>query len=317
MAGVRSRVLCAASEPGSGMSDDVDHFVTLAGVTADRSTRLRLPDPPDVPRSELREQVLDGSYDRPFLVEDGERRALVFNIDGSVQSEMRLDDPAALVSEYTRKMMAFLLFCPRPRHVVMIGLGGGSLVKFCRRHLPGTRLTIVEIDATVIALRRHFKVPPDDELLRVVHADGARHIAHMADSAEQADVLLVDAYDRRGLARSVMSREFLANAKRLLGDSGVFVMNLAAYESDSARMLQLIRLEFGAPVMSVTVGWGSNAIAFAGAALSDVDRLRAVSTRARQIHDELGLNFQRLPALVKEYLQKVQAGPIAGGDSQG
>jgi hypothetical protein len=104
-----------------------------------------------------------------------------------------------------------------------------------------------------------------------------------------------------------MSREFLANAKRLLGDSGVFVMNLAAYESDSARMSQLIRAEFGAPVMSVTVGWGSNAIAFAGPALNDVDRLRAVSTRARQIHDELGLDFQRLPALVNEYLQKVQA----------
>jgi hypothetical protein len=81
-------------------------------------------------------------------------------------------------------------------------------------------------------------------------------------------------------------------------------------------MSALIRAEFGAPVMSVTVGWGSNAIAFAGPALNDVDRLRAVSTRARQIHDELGLNFQRLPALVNEYLQKVQAGPIAGGDSQ-
>jgi spermidine synthase len=299
------------------MSNDVDHFVTLAGITADRSARLRLPDPPDVPHSELREQLLDGSYDRPFLVEDGERRALVFNIEGSVQSEMRLDDPAALVNEYTRKMMAFLLFCPRPRHVVMIGLGGGSLVKFCRRHLPGTRLTAVEIDATVIALRRQFKVPPDDELLRVVHADGAQHVADIADSAEHADVLLVDAYDRRGLARSVMSREFLANAKRLLADSGVFVMNLAAYESDSARMLQLIRAELGAPVMSVKVGWGSNAIAFAGPALSDVDRLRAVATRARQIHDELGLDFHRLPALVNEYLQKIDAGPIAGGDSQG
>jgi hypothetical protein len=150
MARVRSDALCTVRKSESRMSDDVDHFVTLAGITADGSTRLRLPDPPDVPHSELREQLLDGSYDRPFLVEDGERRALVFNIEGSVQSEMRLDDPAALVNEYTRKMMAFLLFCPNPRHVVMIGLGGGSLVKFCRRHLPGTLLTIVEIDATVI-----------------------------------------------------------------------------------------------------------------------------------------------------------------------
>lgn len=297
-------------DAGPRAGRDVDHFVTLAGVGGDRGTRARLPDPPDVPRSELRDQLLAGSYDRPFLIEDEERRALVFSIDGAVQSEMRLDDPDALVNEYTRKMMAFLLFCPRPRHVVMVGLGGGSLVKFCRRHLPGTRLTVVEIDAEVIALRRQFRVPPDDELFHVVHADGASHVAAMAASAEHADVLLVDAYDRRGLARSVASGEFLANASSVLAGDGLFVMNLAAQESHCARMLQMIRAAFGGPVMSVQVGCGSNAIAFAGAALGDVDRLRAVAARARQLQDELGLGFHRLPALVLEYLQLSAGGAV-------
>jgi spermidine synthase len=297
------------------MSRDVEHFVTLAGLTTDRSTLLRLPEPADAPRAELWGRLLAGSYDKPFLVDDDQRRALYFTIDGSLQSEMRLDDPAALVNDYTRKMMAFLLFCPRPRHIVMIGLGGGSLVKFCRRHLPDTRLTVVEIDATVIALRRHFQVPADDESLRVVHADGARYVADLADSAERTDVLLVDAYDRHGLARSVADRGFLDNARRALADSGVFVMNLAAYESDCARMLQMIRAVFGGPVMSVTVGWGGNTIAFAGAALGDVDRLAAVAVRARQIHDELDLTFRRLPKLARACLARLRAGPAAGAGS--
>jgi hypothetical protein len=87
-------------------------------------------------------------------------------------------------------------------------------------------------------------------------------------------------------------------------------MNLAAQESHCARMLQMIRAAFGGPVMSVQVGCGSNAIAFAGAALGDVDRLRAVAARARQLQDELGLGFHRLPALVLEYLQLSAGGAV-------
>ena len=71
----------------------------------------------------------------------------------ATQSVMSLDDPDALVTAYARKMMAFLLFNSNPKHILMIGLGGGSLAKFCYRHLPNARLTVVEINADVIALR--------------------------------------------------------------------------------------------------------------------------------------------------------------------
>ncbi|MCM2312180.1 MAG: fused MFS/spermidine synthase [Steroidobacteraceae bacterium] len=246
--------------------------------------------------------------DGPILVERDGRRALVFTIDGSVQSEMRLDDPVALVNEYTRKMMAFLLFCPRPRDIVMLGLGGGSLVKYCRKHLPDTRLTVVEIDAAVIALRGQFAIPPDDEWLRVVHADAAMHIADMVQAGERTEVLLVDAYDRRGMAHSVTGRQFLEQSRCLLGDTGLFVMNLAAFESDAGRMRAAIRAAFGGPVLSVRVGWGGNTIVFAGPALADAQRLEAVSSRAQQVRAELDLEFQQLPQLVREYLS---AGPAA------
>jgi len=40
----------------------------------------------------------------------------------AIQSAMRIDDPFALALDYTRCMMAFLLFHPQPRHCVQ---GGG------------------------------------------------------------------------------------------------------------------------------------------------------------------------------------------------
>ena len=57
----------------------------------------------------------------------------------------------------------------------MVGLGGGSLAKFCHRHLPRTRLTVVEVDPDVIALRGEFEVP-DDERLAIVQADAAEYL---------------------------------------------------------------------------------------------------------------------------------------------
>jgi spermidine synthase len=288
-------------------------LLTLGGLTARQDTLVHVIEPAGVAPAALCEQLQAGSYDKPFLVDDREHRALCFTIDGSIQSEMRIGDPDTLVSEYTRKMMGFLLFCPLPRHVLMIGLGGGSLVKYCRRHLPAARVTVVEIDANVIAMRPHFQVPPDGSHLRVIHADGARHVADMAGAEERADVLLVDAYDRSGIARSVSEPVFMENARRVLSDRGVFVMNLAAYESDCAMHLRLIRAAFGEPVIPVTVGWGGNTAVFAGPALRDRRRLAAALLRARRVEETLDLKFPRLPRLVSEYLQRAHTADAGGG----
>ena len=47
----------------------------------------------------------------------------------TVQSAMRIAAPNDLELSYTRSMMGFLLFNERPKSVLMIGLGGGSVAK--------------------------------------------------------------------------------------------------------------------------------------------------------------------------------------------
>ena len=82
---------------------------------------------------------------KPYLTERDGILALHFN-DLSVQSEMSIDMPDELVIGYTRAMMSFLLFEPSPKRIAMIGLGGGSLAKYCYRYLPRTEITVVEIN---------------------------------------------------------------------------------------------------------------------------------------------------------------------------
>lgn len=159
---------------------------------------------------------------KPYLKERDGILALHFDT-WSIQSEMSIDLPDELVVGYTRAMMSFLLFEPAPKHVAMIGLGGGSLAKYCYRYLPETEITVVEINDQVIALRNEFAVPADDGRFRVLLGDGAEFVA---GAARQFDVLIVDGFDAAGLPARLSSQQFYDDCFASLPDNGIMVANL-------------------------------------------------------------------------------------------
>jgi spermidine synthase len=278
----------------NSMSNSTRSLITLGGITSDQNTVLKFLEPEGTPRDVLSKGVLNGSYRKPFLVEDLQYRAMCFALDGSTQSEMRLDDPEALTTEYTRKMMGFLLFKARPRKVLMIGLGGGSLAKYCHRHLLTTQVTVVEIDPEVIALRTHFCVPPDDGRLRVINEDGANYVAQMADKDKRIDVMLVDAYDRFGIAKAVSERSFVENSKRILGLHGIFVINLVGEVDECVRYIDIIRSVFGCPVITIALKRDENRVVFAGDSLHNPRNLMIARRNAERAEGKLGLCFPTL-----------------------
>src|SRR5919109_4813238 len=111
---------------------------------------------------------------KPCIAVSESRGVRTLHVGGeAIQSSMRLEDPYALALDYTRCMMAFLLFHPEPREALMIGLGGGSLAKFFHDKLRATRVRVVELDERVVsAARLHFALPPDDARLAVEIGDG-------------------------------------------------------------------------------------------------------------------------------------------------
>src|SRR6202021_3224922 len=97
----------------------------------------------------------------PVISEEGGIRTLHFESE-YVQSQMVLERPDFLALTYTRTMMAFELFKPHPHNIALIGLGGGSLAKWCYRCHPAAMLTVVEINPHVILLRDRFHIPRED-----------------------------------------------------------------------------------------------------------------------------------------------------------
>jgi spermidine synthase len=142
----------------------------------------------------------------------------------TIQSSMRLARPNDLELAYTRSMMAFLLFNDRPQRVLLVGLGGGSLVKFVYHRMPWASVEVVEVNPRVVAVaRQYFRVPPDDERLAVRVGDGAEH---MAQAATAADVIVVDGYDGASQVEELSSGSFYEACRRRLNARGVLVVNL-------------------------------------------------------------------------------------------
>lgn len=141
-----------------------------------------------------------------------------------VQGAMRLSQPYRLELEYQRQMMVPLVFAPRPRSVLQLGLGAAALTKFCHRYLPESRVTVVEIDpAVILAARQWFALPPDDARLRVARADGR---AYLDRHPESADWLQVDLYDAGALGPVYDDVPFYEACRQGLRKGGVAVFNL-------------------------------------------------------------------------------------------
>lgn len=199
------------------------------------------------------------SAGQPYLVEQDGQLTLAFS-ELAVQSTMDAAEPDRLVLEYSRLMLASLLFVPEPHHIGMIGLGGGSLVKTCHRHLPQARMTVAEISPAVIALRSHFHIPPDDERLTVTCADGAEWVgAH--DGA--FDLLWVDGFDIGGMPAALTTQRFYDDCHAALADGGVLAINMYAGDALNSAWVERIAAAFARSVTVVDTDDGDNRIVFA------------------------------------------------------
>jgi spermidine synthase len=213
----------------------------------------------------------------------------------AIQSSMRLDDPFALALDYTRCMMAFLLFLPQPRAALMIGLGGGSLPKFFHKNLRKTAVRVVELDPRVVAAARtQFSLPPDDARLEVLIGDGADAL-----SPECCDVLVVDAYADEAHVAKFASADFYDAAFLALGEQGALVVNFMDDDPKFDLYLQRLERAFGGAVLALRALYDPNVIAIALKGVPGRIEWQKLQARARELEARLGLPFPRYVSRLK------------------
>ena len=165
-----------------------------------------------------------------------------------VQGAMRLARPAAIELEYVQRMLAWMLWRPAADlaqgHAVQLGLGAGTLTRFCHQRLRMQGTTAVEINpAVVAACRQWFRLPADNDRLAVVSGDAGAWIAD-ATRAQTVHALQVDLYDHDAAAPVLDDEGFYAACRDALVDGeGVMSVNLfgraASFEASVARIARV------------------------------------------------------------------------------
>lgn len=229
----------------------------------------------------------------PYIVDTAGLRSLHFG-PSRVQSRMRLAAVDELVFDYTRVMMAFLLFRATPKRIAQIGLGGGSLAKFCHRYLPRVRIDVIELDARVIALRDAFAIPRDDGRLRIRLGDGVDFVARQSRTL---DAILLDGFDEAGMPARLRSAAFADACRAALRPRGLLVVNTDRGDPGLALLLRRLRASFGDAVFVADDDDHGNAIVFAGTPVRR--RIRAIERPAdldRRAWTQLVTAFGRVRA---------------------
>jgi spermidine synthase len=231
----------------------------------------------------------------PALTVSEERGVRTLHVGGeAIQSSMRLSDPFALELDYTRCMMSFLLFHPRPRRALKIGLGGGSLVKYFWKRLPALRTRVVELDERVLRVARaQFHLPEDDARLTVEIGDGAEALA-----PECCDLLVVDAFADEHPPAALVSQPFFDAAWLALEEPGALVLNLMNDDPKLDERLQRVERAFGGAALALPALYDPNVIVIALKGAPARVSWDELQRRARSLERRYGLPFPRyLPRL--------------------
>lgn len=203
--------------------------------------------------------------DMPSLSEADGIRYLHFSTEW-VQGAMRMDDPAELVLEYTAQMMGWLLFLDPPKQgqIGMLGLGAGSLARFCMKHTRSP-LTVVEWNPRVTSVCQLFFRLPTSPRLTIHHADAGQWVADPANFGT-CPVLMVDLYDAQARGPVRDSAGFYMGCRQVLGEVGILAVNLfGQHESFDRNIQNLVKAFDGRIVLLPEIDAGNRIVlAFSG-----------------------------------------------------
>lgn len=210
-----------------------------------------------------------------------------------VQGAMRLRRPFDLELAYTREMMAGLLLREAshwPRSALVIGLGAGSLVKFCRHYLPTCRIQVVEIEPRVVAAaRQFFALPAEDTHLSIAIADAADYIL---THDRHYDCILLDGYDAQARAGALDTLPFHQACRSRLTDQGLMAVNLFGRSRGYRASLERLITAFDDRILALPPCDSGNVVAFAADGAHIAVSLADLLQRAEALRARTGLDLR-------------------------
>ncbi|MHC4176517.1 MAG: spermidine synthase [Planctomycetota bacterium] len=163
-------------------------------------------------------------YNTILVTEDKQGlRTLWFEKGGARQSVVKVGDPDHIELPYARAMPVGLALVDRPKRVLIVGLGGGTIPSFLRKHYPKMTIDVVDIDPDVVDVAKRFFGFREDSTMRAHVADGRRFIEQRRN---RYDIIFLDAFGSENIPYHLATREFLRAVRRALTPEGIVVGNV-------------------------------------------------------------------------------------------
>lgn len=174
--------------------------------------------------------VADSPYHRLTVRDRGPLRILYFNY--AEQTRMIRSQPNGAGAPYADAIHISKLMRPDIRRVLMIGLGGGTVVKQFLTAYPDVTLDVVEVDPLVVKVaQEHFAVQSDPRLR--IHVGDGRTFFKRTNETWDLIILDVATTSRYGdtLPPHLVTREFFAELSGRLTERGVLHMHCAFFRT--------------------------------------------------------------------------------------
>lgn len=154
------------------------------------------------------------------------------------QTCVDLDEPDKMVFAYTRMMTSALFVKPKPRNVLIIGLGGATIPRALEKILPDAVIDTVEIDPAVVRVAERFFGYKQGPRQRVFVEDGRAFVERAHREGRKYDMVMLDAFDVDYIPAHLLTLEFLRHVYAILSPDGVLVANTFTnsqmYDQESA-----------------------------------------------------------------------------------
>lgn len=179
------------------------------------------------------EHEVQSEYSHIRVRRNGDVRTMLFVRDnGQEAGETMLDlkNPHHLKVPYTQTMFASYLFRPKPEKVLIVGLGGGAMVRFLQHHQPNVKIDAIEIDPEVVRIADEYFGTKPTANVRIMTADG---FDYLKTTESRYDAIFMDAFlkpsadtDSAGAPLRLKTVAFLKQVQSKVRSGGVVVFNL-------------------------------------------------------------------------------------------
>jgi spermidine synthase len=155
-------------------------------------------------------------------------------ISGEIKVKEQLDQYTLQVQNLTQSGGIIKSIWQKPlkkvknaERVLLLGLGGGTVVHLIKERFPEVKITALEIDSEIIKIGKKYFGLEKVKNLKIINTEAIKWVFgyDISKYRSKFDLILVDLYLGEKFPKKAMNDQFLKNLKKILAPQGTVILN--------------------------------------------------------------------------------------------